>query len=178
MDIVAELAAVLEKATRLDEECTERSRTIPKETHAKFTSKDPMDQAELWNAKSVLGINELDFHRKKLVDLQYGLEGVMACTLATTIEGALAQLALADAKAAILTDGVGDDEQSRDFARQAHRLISSAVVAIEAATGSAIPEGIADYYMQHKYSPFTREREGTRPAVEDDGPAAQEGGAA
>ena len=79
--------------------------------------------------------------------------------MSASVEGALAQLALAQSHAQHIED-ITEDEHPCNLLRQIRRLIWSATTAIEAATGAKCPPFMVDFYMLDRLNLFTREREG------------------
>ena len=164
LHLVDQITATIEQYQRLDEETTRRNQTIPNEVSNKyFKDNDIVARADMAAAQRARGLTELDFHSDKVTALHHGLEGAMACTRATSLEGALAQLALAHDRVG-LAEMQSDDDDQKDAMREAARLLSSAVMAIEAATGAKRPQVFGEYYMNDDYSPFTRERDGKKAA--------------
>ena len=86
-------------------------------------------------------------------DLIRATEGVIAQTPATSLEGALAQIAIANACVHEIEDSV-EDNLRHDRAVDARSLLYSAVLAIEAATGARRPEVTASRHMIDAHNPL------------------------
>ena len=98
-------------------------------------------------------------------DLIRATEGVIAQTPATSLEGALAQIAIANACVHEIEDSV-EDNLRHDRAVAARSLLYSAVSAIETATGARRPEVTARHHMIDDHNPLMGAAATPDPAVE------------
>ena len=88
----------------------------------------------------------------KYNDLIQATEKVIAQTLATSLKGALAQIAIANHFVHEIEDWV-EDEAHQDRANDARALLHSAVLVIEATTGARRPEVTARHHMIDAHNP-------------------------
>ena len=160
MELAAKLPALWAEYDRLDREHGRRFKTLPKA--AKITTNIIEERRR--------GMPEIDRQKMKIWDLWMALQGVVAQTQATSVEGALVQIAIAAGHADLIESSEGD---FHDVAADIVALLYSATAVIEAATGKKQPSAFKHQYMPDKLNPFTLADVGMPDAEE----VAEEGGA-
>ena len=160
MELAAKLPALWDEYDRLDGEHGRRVETLPK---AARVTPNILEESRR-------GMPELARKMDKVWGLRRAVESMIAQTRATSIEGALVQIAIAAGHADVIESSEGD---FHDVAADIVALLYSATAVIEAATGKKQPSAFARQYMPDKLDPFTLVEVGMPDAEE----TAEEGGA-
>jgi hypothetical protein len=160
MELAAKLPALWDEYDRLDEEHGRRFQTLPK---AARVTKSVIEESRR-------GMPAIARKMDKVWGLKRAVESMIAQTRATSVEGALVQIALAAGHADIIESSEGD---FHDIAADIISLLYSATAVIEATTGKKRPTAFENQYMPDKLNPFALADFGM-PGAEE---MAEEGGA-
>lgn len=160
LELAAKLPALWAEYDRLDGEHGRRFETLPK---AARVTPNIIEESRR-------GMPELARQMNKTWGLWMALQSMIAQTRATSVEGALVQIAIAAGHADIIESSEGD---FHDIAADIMSLLYSATAVIEAATGKKQPRAFERQYMPDSRNPFTLAEVGMPDAEE----TAEEGGA-